>query len=240
MRRQLAPPPPSAPAHPANSHSWEPPASLWWPRADLLCALPSPSAGLILRAFLSSSPPPVRLPFLAASPPRACSPAPCFPSSASLFLSLPPLLAPLSTPRLLPRLSVQLLLWVSLVLLWSPRSVLAVWRRLARNRSNVGYGYASGYLQNRRIPFSVPGGQTQDSAAGSQSSMRSDVNPVTGQFFASEPKTEGPPMTDDEKEREAERLFVLFERLKKTGIVDVKNPVEEAVQSGRFEELPDD
>jgi len=29
-------------------------------------------------------------------------------------------------------------------------------------------------------------------------------------------------------------------RLKKTGVVEVKNPVEQAMQEGRFEELPDD
>ena len=38
------------------------------------------------------------------------------------------------------------------------------------------------------------------------------VNPITGQRLDMEPKDEGPPMTDEEKEREAERLFVLFER----------------------------
>jgi hypothetical protein len=29
-------------------------------------------------------------------------------------------------------------------------------------------------------------------------------------------------------------------RLKATGVVDIQNPVEEAMRSGRFEELPDD
>lgn len=47
-------------------------------------------------------------------------------------------------------------------------------------------------------------------------------------------------MTEEEKEREAERLFVLFERLKQTGVVDVKNPVEVAQQSGRFEEVAEE
>ena len=47
-------------------------------------------------------------------------------------------------------------------------------------------------------------------------------------------------MTDEEKEREAEKLFVLFERLNKTGVVSVENPLRTAVQEGRFEELPDD
>lgn len=65
-------------------------------------------------------------------------------------------------------------------------------------------------------------------------------------------------MSEEEKEREAEKLFVLFERhitpitelarrawanlrprnrLKKTGVVGVENPVATAVREGRFEEL---
>jgi hypothetical protein len=47
-------------------------------------------------------------------------------------------------------------------------------------------------------------------------------------------------MTQEEKEREAERLFVLFERLKATGVMDVVNPVEQAYRSGRIQELSDD
>ncbi|KAL5866316.1 hypothetical protein ACKVWC_011497 [Pyricularia oryzae] len=44
-------------------------------------------------------------------------------------------------------------------------------------------------------------------------------------------------MTQAEKEREAERLFVLFERLRATGMVDVENPVAVAAASGRIQEL---
>lgn len=49
-------------------------------------------------------------------------------------------------------------------------------------------------------------------------------------------------MTDEEKEREAERLFVLFERLKKTGVIDVENPVAKAMRENpeRFQELDSD
>lgn len=39
-----------------------------------------------------------------------------------------------------------------------------------------------------------------------------DINPITGQRKDMEPVDKGPEMTDEEKEREAERLFVLFER----------------------------
>ncbi|KAK3331398.1 guanine nucleotide exchange factor synembryn-domain-containing protein [Apodospora peruviana] len=50
-----------------------------------------------------------------------------------------------------------------------------------------------------------------------------------------------PEMTDEEKEREAERLFVLFERLRATGVVNVENPVAQAMRTGgHVEELSDD
>jgi hypothetical protein len=65
------------------------------------------------------------------------------------------------------------------------------------------------------------------------------INPITGQYVSSEKVPDLKDMTDEEKEREAERLFVLFERLKKTGIIDVENPIAKAMQEsqGRFEEV---
>lgn len=41
-------------------------------------------------------------------------------------------------------------------------------------------------------------------------------------------------MTDEEKEREAERLFVLFDRLEKNGVLKVRNPIRDAVERGEF------
>jgi hypothetical protein len=126
---------------------------------------------------------------------------------------------------------------------------------------NIGYGYASGFLMTHNI--SVP-----ERALGpdAQNTSAKPFNPITGQTLESEPEVGDPfaGMSEEEKEREAERLFVLFERhgnfpfpslslrrllkaiwtnlrlrnrLKKTGIVDVKNPVQQAVDEGRFEEL---
>ncbi|KAK1782097.1 guanine nucleotide exchange factor [Copromyces sp. CBS 386.78] len=105
---------------------------------------------------------------------------------------------------------------------------------------NIGYGYASGFLfqNNIPVPEGLGGEDDQDSKAG-QSGKR-PVNPITGQFLDAETFPDMPEMTMEEKEREAERLFVLFERARKLGIVDVENPVAKAVQEGRFEELPDD
>ncbi|KZF26167.1 hypothetical protein L228DRAFT_257649 [Xylona heveae TC161] len=108
---------------------------------------------------------------------------------------------------------------------------------------NVGYGFASGFLVSHNVPIpenamEAWSTQGQDSSKESgKSSQEAFINPITGQRLDKEAKDTGPPMTDEEKEREAERLFVLFERLKKTGVVNVKNPVEQAVDEGRFEEL---
>ncbi|GAA5796269.1 hypothetical protein HPULCUR_001639 [Helicostylum pulchrum] len=94
----------------------------------------------------------------------------------------------------------------------------------------VGYGNAIGYLVNKGIAMETP---TTDETE------EKDINPITGQYVSSEKQPDFKDMTDEEKEREAERLFVLFERLKKTGIIDVENPIAKAMQEsqGRFEEI---
>ncbi|RMZ75878.1 hypothetical protein DV737_g5101, partial [Chaetothyriales sp. CBS 132003] len=98
---------------------------------------------------------------------------------------------------------------------------------------NVGYGYAAGYLMTHEI--ALPEGIQQPS--GGNASV--PVNPVTGQRLDREPELPLPNMSQEEKEREAERLFILFERLKATGVVDVQNPVQQAHERGRIEELED-
>lgn len=78
---------------------------------------------------------------------------------------------------------------------------------------------------------------SNDATGRTESTARTDVNPITGQRVDAEP--EGPDlsqMTEEEKEREAERLFVLFERMRSLG-VGVENPIRAFQQSGRFEEL---
>ncbi|KAK8110840.1 guanine nucleotide exchange factor [Apiospora kogelbergensis] len=99
---------------------------------------------------------------------------------------------------------------------------------------NVGYGFASGFLFNRNLPIPQNAQEAFANAGGRE------VNPITGQFLDSEKHPEMPEMTEEEKEREAERLFVLFERLRANGLITAENPVRTAQQSGRFEELPDD
>lgn len=99
---------------------------------------------------------------------------------------------------------------------------------------NIGYGHAAGYLMTHKIP--VPEGLGEGTPAASK---RDAINPITGQRLEAETPVTMPEMTDEEKEREAERLYVLFERLRATGVVDVENPVTAAQQAGRFEELSD-
>ena len=85
---------------------------------------------------------------------------------------------------------------------------------------NVGYGFASGFLITHNL--AVPEGSLRASSSGGDDAedpgerlTRVDgleINPVTGQRKDKEPVVSGPPMTDEEKEIEAEKLFVLFER----------------------------
>ncbi|KAI1374284.1 guanine nucleotide exchange factor [Hypoxylon crocopeplum] len=102
---------------------------------------------------------------------------------------------------------------------------------------NVGYGFASGFLFNRNLPVPQNASEAFSTA---RSGPNRPVNPITGQFLDAERRPEGPEMTEAEREREAERLFVLFERLRANGVISAENPVRTAVQEGRFEELPDD
>lgn len=73
---------------------------------------------------------------------------------------------------------------------------------------NIGYGYASGFLATHKIE--VP--QSAMAASSTSAPDSEDINPVTGQHRAAEPEDNLPEMTQEEKEREAERLYVLFER----------------------------
>lgn len=71
---------------------------------------------------------------------------------------------------------------------------------------NIGYGYAAGFLATRGIEVPKMDGE------GESGGLNPEINPITGQKWSAEPQDTGPPMTKEEKEREAERLFVLFER----------------------------
>lgn len=88
---------------------------------------------------------------------------------------------------------------------------------------NVGYGFASGFLFQNNIPVPQNATGGGDEGQSARSSYR-PVNPITGQFVDRETAPELPEMTDEEKEREAERLFVLFERYAEPGAVAAHMP----------------
>ncbi|KWU44498.1 hypothetical protein RHOSPDRAFT_29266 [Rhodotorula sp. JG-1b] len=110
----------------------------------------------------------------------------------------------------------------------------------------IGYGNASGFLQNRQELIPPPpveddetAGTTTTSGDGARtSSPRIRINPITGAYDQKQP--EGPPMTEEDKEREAERLYTLFERMAHTGVISTENPVNRAKQEGRLEETTED
>jgi hypothetical protein len=81
---------------------------------------------------------------------------------------------------------------------------------------NIGYGFASGYLMshNLEVPENAMAAFSSgdDTAHSSTESTERLINPITGQHLDKEEPVKLPEMTDAEKEREAERLFVLFER----------------------------
>ncbi|OBT50330.1 hypothetical protein VE04_08987 [Pseudogymnoascus sp. 24MN13] len=101
---------------------------------------------------------------------------------------------------------------------------------------NVGYGFASGFLFQNNVP--IPENALDAWSINDSASMA--VNPITGQTLDSEEPWEGPKMTREEKEREAERLMVMFDRLQKNGIIKTENPMRTMQHEGRFEELSDD
>ena len=74
---------------------------------------------------------------------------------------------------------------------------------------NVGYGFASGFLLSNNIQ--MPESAIEASAT-ADPNRGIPVNPITGQRLDAEDPSKLEPMTEEEKEREAERLFVLFER----------------------------
>jgi hypothetical protein len=101
---------------------------------------------------------------------------------------------------------------------------------------NIGYGFASGILFNKGIALpqealeslSIAEGGTEGGASVKGKGKEKEkekaperqpgnkggkpINPVTGQTLETEREPAGPKMTKAEKEREAERLMVLFER----------------------------
>ncbi|SGY13318.1 BQ5605_C010g05832 [Microbotryum silenes-dioicae] len=147
--------------------------------------------------------------------------------------------------------------------------------------TQIGYGNASGFLQNRGelIPpppihqspqrnsrrksgHPISSVKTSDGTAekdrpwstlSSASTVREEgneinamrcgpriVNPITGAFELPPEFDTEDEMTEEEKEREAEKLYVLFDRMQRTGVMDVENPIRKARGEGKLEETTDE
>lgn len=71
------------------------------------------------------------------------------------------------------------------------------------------------------------------------------INPITGAYDplpspANGPTSTSPAMTEEEKLLESERLFVLFDRMSRSGVMSVENPVRKARAEGRLEDSKED
>ncbi|GAA6003101.1 hypothetical protein JCM10207_001989 [Rhodosporidiobolus poonsookiae] len=99
----------------------------------------------------------------------------------------------------------------------------------------IGYGNASGFLQNRSELIPPPSGEDAEASTTAPEGGERRVNPITGAFEAEEDPN-FVPMSEAEKEREAERLYTLFDRMARTGVISAENPVDKARAEGRFEE----
>lgn len=94
----------------------------------------------------------------------------------------------------------------------------------------MGYGNVAGFLFNKGIMSAPPRSSGASIPVATPAGV--PINPITG---IAEVKAEPPEMTDEEKEREAEKLFVLFDRLERAGgIAPSQNPIRKAVQEGRL------
>ncbi|EST06836.1 Guanine nucleotide exchange factor, Ric8 [Kalmanozyma brasiliensis GHG001] len=99
----------------------------------------------------------------------------------------------------------------------------------------IGYGPCAGFLMNTGLASALPTG----SAAQANGNGRA-VDPITGEYEPTDTERamdEMSRMTEEEKEAEAERLFVLFDRMNRTGVIQARHPMEAAHDSGRFEEI---
>ncbi|KAJ7131634.1 guanine nucleotide exchange factor [Mycena crocata] len=96
----------------------------------------------------------------------------------------------------------------------------------------LGYGNVAGFLFNKGIMSAPPPPTTTSSSAAVNAAAAEHINPITGTAQAArEPE---PEMTEEEKEREMEKLFVLFDRLERTGALPKdQNPMRKAIEKSQ-------
>jgi hypothetical protein len=92
--------------------------------------------------------------------------------------------------------------------------------------SYVGYANAAGFKLNFNISFLMNRGMFSGLPSQSEDIPQSlNVDPITGMLVNKSSQSNGMDMmSDEEKEREADKLFVLFDKLNKTGVFKPINP----------------
>jgi hypothetical protein len=119
----------------------------------------------------------------------------------------------------------------------------------------VGYLNSRSYLTNNHasVPptidvndYANPKYYNRPAETRSEDTLSSavDISQSFRSILATHKNTPSPPtieMTPEEKEQEAEKLFVIFERMEKTGVFqDFTNPIKEWQQLGKFETITND
>ncbi|KAF5333430.1 hypothetical protein D9611_002341 [Ephemerocybe angulata] len=96
-----------------------------------------------------------------------------------------------------------------------------------------GYGNVAGFLFNKGIMTAPPPSEGGPIDIPTTSATGEAINPITGSTV--QPKSTGPDMTDEEKEREMDKLLVLFDRMEKIGALPKdQNPIRKAIHEGKF------
>jgi hypothetical protein len=95
----------------------------------------------------------------------------------------------------------------------------------------VGYGNVAGFLFHKGI-LNAPPNDAASSNVSLVTPSGTHINPITG-TIQSGPVL--PAMSDEEKEHEMEKLFVLFDRLERMGAIPPsQNPMRRVVQEATF------
>lgn len=82
---------------------------------------------------------------------------------------------------------------------------------------------------NAPPPPSASSTSSSSASAALNAAAADHINPITG--TAQEARAPDPEMTPEEKEREMEKLFVLFDRLERTGTLPPsQNPIRKAME----------
>ncbi|KAF5355226.1 hypothetical protein D9758_005977 [Tetrapyrgos nigripes] len=98
--------------------------------------------------------------------------------------------------------------------------------------SLFGYGHVAGFLFEKDFKAPPPSKPSTSTSAEPSIDHR-EVHPITGTFVNEQDKGKSPAddMSPEEKEREMEKLFVLFDRLEKTGTLPPdQNPMRTIIQ----------